>query len=898
LGAHLDGNHQRFAAGAGDVMPSFSTLWTGLRHFVRNLLRRNRVERELTDEIDGYVDLLIEERVARGLSLDKARRLARLETGSVEHVKDHVRDVRVGARFDAVRQDVRFALRTLIRRPGFAMVAVLTLGVGMGATTAIFSLIDSVLLKPLPFHEPDRLTTVWESRPRFNLPRVEAAPLNYLDWQQQSQAFASLAAYVNGFVNLTGTGTPERLVAAQVTSNLFPTLGVVPLLGRGFAAPEGAPGQTAFAILSYGLWQRRFGADRGIVGQTIRLDGQPHLVVGVMPVGFQFPRENIQVWTPVDFRAGWGVRSRSTFYLNVIGRLKRNVSVEHANTELNAIGTALAKTYPENTGSTAFAVPLQQDLTRNARTSFLLLLAAAVLVLLIACANVAGLLVTRGAERDREFAVRTALGGSRLQLLRQLLVEGLLLSAGAALVGLVLASRTFDVLETLIPDALRGAVAPTLDLRLLTVALIAVVLTGLVFGLVPFRHALRMDLRTPLNTRTPGTAMGRRRLQAALVAGEVALAVVVLFSTGLMIRTILNLQAVDRGFRVDNVLTANVALTAADYPTPQRQNAFYREVVDRVGRLPGVVSAGFTTFLPYTVLIGAGPFTLEGRPGPRDRSNVAIIRYVTPDYLKTLGVPLLSGRGFSDRDTGTPAVALVSKRVTASFDGDLVGQRIAFGPTSMTIVGVVGDIKGEGLDVPNTRGTIYVPAAQLDSVGFFSPRALAIRTTSNPTALAAAVQREIWAVNPDQTIANVATLEQIVDGQIAGRKVQTGLFTAFAGLALFMAALGVYGLLSFVVASRTRELGVRIAMGAQRRDLVSLIAGAGAVWVVCGLAGGLALAVIVSRSMRSLIYGVEPLDWMSLMTSACVLGTAAAVAALFPVWRATRVDPMRALRAE
>jgi putative ABC transport system permease protein len=883
------------------VTPPFAGVWIGLRHILRNLFRRNRVERELTDEIDGYLDLLIEEKIAQGMSRDDARRAARLEIGRVDHVKEHVRDVRAGAWLDALRRDARFGVRTLIRRPGFATIAVLTLGVGMGATTAMFSLIDSVLLKPLPFHEPDRLTLVWEVRPRFNQPRIEASPLNYLDWQRQVQAFESLAAYLNGFVNLTGTGTPERLAAVQVTPNLFPTLGVAPLVGRWFVTPEGSPGQTGVAILSYGLWQRRFGADRGIVGQTIRLDGQPHLVVGVMPRGFQFPREGIQVWTPVDIRAGWGVQSRGTFFLSVVGRLKPDVSVEHANTELQAVSRALAQAYPENVDATAFAVPLQQDLARNARTSFLLLLAAAVLVLLIAGANVAGLLVTRGAERDREFAVRTALGGSRIQLLRQLLVEGLLLSAGGAVLGLWLATRTFELLETLVPDSLRGAVAPTLDLRLLTVAFVAVLLAGLVFGLVPLRHALRMDLRTPLNTRTTGSATGRRRAQAALVAGEVALAVVVLFSTGLMIRTILNLQAVDPGFRVDNVLTANVQLTAAEYPTPERQNAFHREVLDRVGRLPGVVSAGFTTFLPYTLRIGAGPVSVEGRPGPGDGSNVAIFRYVTPDYLNTLGVPLLGGRGFSDRDTGTPAVALVSKRVTALFDGDPVGQRITFGQfdtASMTVVGVVGDIKGEGLDVPNTRGTVYMPSAQLGEIGFFSPRALAIRTTSNPAALAPAVQREIWAVNPNQTVANVSTLESIVDGQISGRKVQTGLFTAFAGLALFMAALGVYGLLSFVVTSRTRELGVRMAMGAQRRDLVTLVMGDSVVWVGCGLAGGLALAAIVSRSMSSLIYGVEPLDWISLTASTCLLGTVAGLAALVPVWRATRVDPMTVLRAE
>jgi len=554
-----------------------------------------------------------------------------------------------------------------------------------------------------------------------------------------------------------------------------------------------------------------------------------------------------------------------------------------------------------NVGATAFAVPLQQDLVRNARTSFLLLLAAAILVLVIACANVAGLLVARGAERDREFAVRTALGGSRLQLLRQLLVEGVLLASIAAVVGLWLATRTFDVLRTLVPESLRGAVAPTLDLRLLAVALVAVLATGFVFGLVPLRHALRVDLRDPLNARTMGGAAGRRRAQAALVACEVALAVVVLFSTGLMIRTILNLQAVDPGFRVDHVLTAGVALTQADYPTPERQNAFRREVLDRVGRLPGVVSAGFSSFLPYTTLIGAGPVAVEGRPNPANGSNIAVIRYVTPDYLKTLGVPLVTGRGFSDRDTGTPAVVLVSERVRALFDGDPIGKRIAlgsFGRSLMTVVGVVGDINGEGLEVPNTRGTIYLPEAQLDNVGFFSPRALAIRTTSDPETLVAAVQREIWEVNPNQTISSVRTLETVVEGQIAGRKMQTGLFTTFASLALFMAALGVYGLLSFVVTSRTRELGVRTAMGAQRSDLVALVARDSAAWVACGLVAGLVLAMIASRSMTSLIFGVEPLDWVSLATSSSVLTVVAALAALVPVWRATRVDPATVLRAE
>jgi predicted permease len=413
-----------------------------------------------------------------------------------------------------------------------------------------------------------------------------------------------------------------------------------------------------------------------------------------------------------------------------------------------------------------------------------------------------------------------------------------------------------------------------------------------------------MNLRLPLNDRGGGSAAGGRHAQSALVTAEIALAVVVLFSTGLMIRTILNLQAVDPGFRTENVLTANVQLTPADYPTPERQAAFHREVIDRLHRLPGVVSAGFTTFLPYTVLIGAGPVAAEARPAPQDGSTVAVIRSVTPDYLDTLGVPLLSGRAFSDRDTGRPAVALISQRVaTVLFDGDPVGRRIAFSPVfipraALTVVGVVGDITGEGLETPNTRGAIYVPAAQLEQVGFFSPRALAVRMTSNPLALAPAVERAIRAVNPNQTISDVRTLESVVGAQIAGRRVQTGLFTIFGALALFMAGLGVYGLFSFLVTSRRRELGVRVAMGAQRRDLVALVARGSSVAVVSGLAGGLALAVAVSRRMSSLIYGVEPLDWVSLASASSMLAAVAAFAALVPVWRATRADPMTVLRAE
>jgi predicted permease len=858
---------------------------------------------DLNREIRTHLELEAEDRVAGGMSEEDARHAARRLFGSVARTQEDVRAVWTRGIGDQLRRDLRFGLRAMVRRPGFTALAVLTIAVGIGATAAIFSVADRVLFKPLPFPDADRLVAVWEVRPAFNRPRVEAAPLNYVDWAREAESFEALAAYFFDAVNLTGRGTPERLPFAGVTPNFMSMLGVRPLVGRWFEAPDGAPGQPPVVILSYGLWQRRFGGDPGIVGRTLRLSDQPTTVVGVMPRGFQFPHARVQAWVPVDYVQGAGIQNRTLFALSVVGRLRPGVSVAQATSELGVIADRLARQYPANKDASAFAVPLQDDLARTERTSFLLLLGAAALVLLIACANVAGLLLTRGASRDAEFAVRTALGASRRQLARQLIVEGLLLSGAGAIVGLALATRAFRLLDTLVPDPLKGTVATSLDVRLLAFGTGAAILTGVVFGLVPLRHAFQHDLRTSLAART-GQGAGTGRPLRALVAVEVTLCVVVLFSTGLMLQTILNLEAADIGFEKQNVLTARVELTQTEYPTLQHRLHFYSELLDRVAGFPGVVSAGLTTLLPYTETIISAPLRVEGRPDLLDLSRPVYLRAITPGYLPTLQVPLLAGRGFSDQDTGdTELVAIVTERVNAALGGNLIGRRVALGlggSDFLRVVGVVGDIRYEGVDVANSRGALYVPVAQLgeSAPNFFLPRDLAIRTTGNPVALPSALQKAIWDINPNQPVADIRTLDALVDGQIADRKVQTTLFSTFAGLALFMAALGVYGLLSFTVAARRREIGVRMAFGARGGDLIALVSKGSLRWVAIGLALGIALALATSRAMDSVIYGVEPMDWTSLIASTVVLGIAALGAALLPVWRATRIDPVVVLRGE
>jgi predicted permease len=807
--------------------------------------------------------------------------------------------------FGQLRRDVRFAVRALARRPGFAGLAVLTIALGSGATTAIFSVTDGVLFRPLPFPDADRLVAAWEVRPALGLPRSEAAPLNYVDWQRQATSFTALAAYYQQAMNLTGGGTPERVPVAGVTPNFMATLGAPPLIGRWFEPPDGQPGAARTAILSYGFWQRRFGGQPGVVGESIRLDDELYTVVGVMPRDFQLPHPRVRAWIPVDYAGGAGIQNRTLLALNVIGRLRPSVSVSVADAELKAIAGQMARQHPENRDASAVVVSLHDDLVRAERAALLLLLVAAGLVLLIACANVAGLLVTRGAGRSAEFALRTALGATRGQLLRQVLVEGLLLSGVGAACGLALATVASGVLDALVPAPLQGTVTVALNLRLFVFAVAAALITGMLFGFVPLRYAMHRDLRGTLGARGASIGAAGRSLQS-LVVIEVALGVVVVFATSLILQTVGNLRSADVGFDRQRVLTARLELTTATYPTLERRLQFFHQLFERLDALPDVVSTGAATFLPFKETIGRSPLHVEGRPAVGDVPPQVYLRAVTPEYLATLRVPVLAGRGLTDRDSATgERVALVSQRLNAALGGTLLGQRVAYGVGSddwKRVVGVVGDIPYDGVDAVDSRGALYFPAAQLAPEGFltafFMPRDLAIRTTGEPLTLATALRSAVWALDPAQPVADIRTLDGLVEGQIDDRKLQAGLLSSFAVLALSMAALGVYGLLSFTAAGRRREFAVRVALGANASDLVALLSRGSVGSVIAGTLVGSALTWPVSRAFRSVVFGVQPLDRTSVLAASGLLLLVAIGAALTPVMRAVRTDPAGVLKAE
>jgi predicted permease len=868
---------------------------------VRAFCRRGDLDRDFEHELDLHVAMLTEDNVRRGMTAQEARRAALIRVGAGASIKDQHRAARGLPAFETILLDLRYALRSVARNPGFMCIAILTLALGIGASTSIFSLIDTVLIRPLPFPQSDRLGMVWEEATRLGYPKTDASPANYADWTRQSDVFEDLAAYFGNAFNFTGQGQPERLDGVRATPNLFSVLGLRPFLGRSFLPSEGGPGDNGFVILSHALWQRRFGSDAGVIGRSISLNGQPHIVVGVMPQGFQFPREDTQLWTPVAFPPAASTRSRDVHFLRVVGRLRPDRSWTQAQTELATIAARLAAAYPETNGKYgAIVVPLHEEFVRDARPSLWLLEAGSLLLLLVACGNVAGLLITRGVGRRQEIAVRSALGASRMRIVRQLLIEGVTLSAIGGAAGVLVAVVTFQSLDTLIPPALRGAVAPGLDGRILAFAFAVSLLSGAIFGLAPLRAMSNLELARSIGGR--GAPRPRDRSRAILVSAEIAMAVVVVASAGLLVRTVINLEKVDPGFQSENVLTARLEVPAGGSSTLEDRKRFYAAVIERVRMLPGVVSAGFTTFLPYTNFGGSSGLFLEDRPDLPDGAQFAYRREVTPGYLPTIGVRLLNGRWFEERDDlGHPPVAIVNEYIADLLGGDTIGKRMKLGPPDspwVTIVGVVGNIREEGLDTPTQRGTVYTPVAQSQEVWYFNPRDLAIRVSGNPSGLVSALEREVWAINKDQTVSNVRVMDALVDDQIAARKLQATLLTIFAALVVFLAALGVYGLMSFVVTARTQEFGLRLALGADRGRLAAFVARQGLVWFGTGTVIGLAITLAVSRSLAGVLYGVEPLDLVTLMAAVLLLCLVACLASLIPVYRATRVDPLTALRFE
>jgi putative ABC transport system permease protein len=805
-------------------------------------------------------------------------------------------------------QDLRFGFRMLLKNPGFTLIAVLTLALGIGANAAIFSVVNAAWLRPLPYPEAEQLVLVAHHNTK-RAGNFELTPGGYLDVREQSKSFARLAAYVAQDFNLTGAGEPERLRGQSVSASLFPLLKVSPSAGRVFTDADDRAGASRVVILSHQLWQRRFGAQADLIGQTLTLDDQSCTVVGVMPPGFDFPDKETELWVPLVFAAN-AANDRTAYYLSGIARLKPGVTLATAQSELDVIARNLALAFPQSNTDLGFSVEsLHESLVSGFKQALFVLLGAVGCVLLIACVNVANLLLARAAVREKELAVRAALGAGRLRLLRQLLTESTLLALCGGALGLLLAVWGIKVLKLINPEG-PGAIARldevSLDFRVLGFTLGVACLTGILFGLAPALQISKPDLQHALKEGGRGfTGAHGHRLRSLLVVTEIALSLVLLTGAGLLIRSFVRLQSVDLGFNPERLLTLRVELSDGKSQDLTRRVSFYQQVIERVRALPGVEAVGIVNAAPIVSPGMRSAIVVEDKPDPPPgQPQLANNRVVNPDYFRTLGVPLLKGRPLSAQDNlQTPAVAMINQAMARRYwgDEDPVGKRFKFAPRAsdapwLMVVGVVGDIRQGGLNAAPFP-ELYMPFTQ-GHQRWARPRVLFVRTAGDPLNLVAAVKEQIWAVDKDQTVWAVRTMEEIVARSLAARRFNLWLLGAFATLALVLASVGIYGVISYAVSQRTREIGVRLALGAARRDILKLIVGQGLVLTLCGVGSGVVASLALTRWLSTLLFEVSPTDPLTFAGVALLLTAVALLACYLPARRATKVKPLTALRHE
>ncbi len=807
-------------------------------------------------------------------------------------------------------QDVRYGIRTLLKRPGFAIIAVATLALGMGASTVIFTVVDAALLRGLPYRESSRLYHLWEKTPKQEFNKREFSYPDYQDYQQNT-VFEGLAAYTGGGAILSGMGEPERIAAPRSSANFFTVLGVDPFIGRTFQQGEDVPNGPRVTVLTYGFWQRKFGGDQGVLGKALTINGESYTVVGVLPPSFQFALRNSDLWIPYQPTQNQLTR-RFMHSSNLIGRLKPGVTPEQAESEINVIASRIEQQYNDShAGTTARVVPLQEEIVGTVRPILFVLLAAVAFVLLIACANVASLLLTRSLARQKEVAVRAALGASRWRVVRQLLTEALLLSLAGGAAGLVIAYWGLPALVATLPQSQLIAMpflqSVQIDRGILGFSFALSMLTGIVFGLVPALQSSRLDLNEVLKEGGRQSSAGAgQRLRSALVVGEIAMAVVLLVGAGLMMKSLLRLLQTNVGFNTENLLTMGIVLSPAKYTQPNQVPDFYGQLNERVRSLPGVVSAGTVDILP---LNGGNTtrFYVDGDPIPAPgKETEANVRVINEHYFQTIGVPLLAGRTFDERDNnGAPTVVIIGKTIADRlFAGrDPVGRKLRYPSVQVdpvTVVGVVGDVKITGLD-EEIRPVLYYPSRQ--SGGFNAN--LVVRTSADPTSLANAVRGEVRSLDPDAAILNVNTMEGMISQTPASfiRRFPALLIGIFAGVALLLASIGIYGVVSYSVSQQIHYIGIRMALGAGPVDILRMVLKQGMILALAGIAIGVVAAValmklLTTRLSATLLYQVQITD---ITTFAIVTGTLFAVALLacyLPARRATKVDPLVALRYE
>ena len=882
-------------------MPALRALF----HRIAGLFGRQRREREFGAELEANLQLHIEDNLRRGLAPAEAHRQALIALGGLEAAKESHREQRGLPFLDTLAQDVRFALRTLRKTPGFTAVAVLTLALGIGANTAIFSVVNAVLLRPLPFADSDRLVAVWEDATFVGFPHNTPAPANFVDWRSQNHVFTDMAATSEASFNLTGGGDPERIEGYRTGWNVFPLLGVQPILGRTFLPEEDAPGGEKVVLLSYELWRRRFGGEASAVGSEISVNGQKHRIIGVMPAGFHFPFNDAEIWTPLQFtQKEWN--KRGDHFLSVFARLKPGVSLSTARADMSVLASRLAADHPDtNHQLGAVVVPLREEYAGNSRRGLLVLLAAVGFILLIACANVANLLLARSTGRAREVAVRRALGATAGRLARQLATENLLLAGLGCAFGVGLADWSLNFLRQLVPADLSPLVPLQLDTRVLLFTLGATAGTWLLFGLAPLLEVIRLDVNAGLQEASTRAGGGRSsRMRSGLVISEVALTLVLLIGAVLLLRSFGNLRGLDPGFRSAGVLTMRLYLSRTAYPDAEKRAAFFERAMKELRSLPGVDAAEFTSALPLVWKGGTTGFLVEGgapsSPSlPYDANN----RVVSPGYMHAMGMSLLAGRFFADTDNerSQPVVIVNETMASMYFPGrDPLTCHIRVedspAPPWLTVVGVVKDIKSMGLDLP-ARPEMYFPYRQAFD-NWMAPRDVILRTQGDPLRLAAAARQRIWLVDPNQPVSDVSTLDNILDEEVTERRVQSLLLGAFSILALILACIGLYGVLAFLVAQRTREIALRLALGAHPRDILASFLARGLALALAGIAIGLAAALALSRLLDSILFGVSPRDLLTFSLVPAVLLVISLAASLIPARRAMRVAPASALRCE